>query len=691
MADAGGGAESELALTLLGEPALRLRGTAIRIPNRKLMCMLAYLALNPDGRETRERLTGLLWSESDEKLARGSLRQAISAFRKVAAELGYEGFATDRAAVGLDLGALKVDVAEVEAHCAPGDLHPALLDMDDLPSRLMQGCEDADPAFAAWLPVQREALRDRLLRRLGQALAGLEPGAPGAEDVARAVLKLDPTQEEAARHLMTSRALAGDTAGAIRVYDRLWQVLGDDYDMEPSERTAGLVAEIKSGAFESRAALTRPMPPAPAARGLAEAPAARLSRLPGPSKTPPVLLIEGFTLVPGADSGGKAMLAGFRHALIASLVRFREWRVADAGRGATAEAPGGAADRFRVRAEAQAGRAGALNVVLTIMEEATGLFVWSDVFELTPETWAETQNRLIKQVTIALNISLSADRLRRTAQAPVLSASLYDRWLEGQRLILDFSPEAWVEAERLFREVTEAAPDFAPAWSSRAQIGNTRHIAQPGVMRSLRAHRETAELAQRGVALDPLDSRAQLALGWSLAFSGRWEQAELNFELAFQLNGHDAWTLTSVAQAWAFAGRYAEARRLATSALEATPLPNLTRWGYHAGIRTLCGDDAGALEAARIAGDSHANNGMWRAAALARLDRVEEAKAEAEACLEVLESRWRGAGPFTPQAATRWLLHLFPIRREPDWERLRQGLAMAGLPVEDAFFGDLPE
>jgi hypothetical protein len=29
----------------------------------------------------------------------------------------------------------------------------------------------------------------------------------------------------------------------------------------------------------------------------------------------------------------------------------------------------------------------------------------------------------------------------------------------------------------------------------------------------------------------------------------------------------------------------------------------------------------------------------------------------------------------------RWYLHIFPIRRREDWERLRDGLAGVGLPV----------
>jgi len=498
--------------------------------------------------------------------------------------------------------------------------------------------------------------------------------------VAQALHRLDPTHEEAARRAREARALAADTAGAIKVYNRLYEVLGKDYDMEPSSRTLDLIAEIKSGGFEARLAEAAAPPPV-APRSAAPAEAAR--------GAPPVLLIDPFRLGGDAAQGDARMVVdGFRLALIASLVRFREWRVADGERAGEGGAPPPDGPRFRVRADAHA-RGGELLLVLTILDDASGFFLWSDSVSLAFDTWLEAQNRLIRQVTIALNISVSADRLRRIAQGPDLAPSLYDLWLRGQRMILDFNPDAWEEAGSLFRRVIAGAPSFAPAYSSLAQLGNTAHVARPGWMRSAAYHRETLETAQQAVALDPLDSRAQLALGWSLAYCGRWEQAELNFESALQLNSHDPWTMTSVAQAWAFAGRFDEALRLARAAQESTPLPNQTRWGYHAGIRLLCGDYAGALEAARTAGDSHANNGMWRAAALAHLGDARAAAEEARACLATVASRWRGPRDPNDRDIARWLLHMFPIRREPDWQRLRDGLAVSGMPVNGASFGDV--
>src|SRR5262249_26645895 len=74
-----GGAESStqprLVISLFGGGAFSFAGRDIALRNRKARAMLAYLALSERGEEQRERLAGLLWSESSEAHARATLRQ----------------------------------------------------------------------------------------------------------------------------------------------------------------------------------------------------------------------------------------------------------------------------------------------------------------------------------------------------------------------------------------------------------------------------------------------------------------------------------------------------------------------------------------------------------------------------------------------------------------------------------------
>ena len=149
------------------------------------------------------------------------------------------------------------------------------------------------------------------------------------------MLRLDPTHEEACRVAMRCAAEAGETGAALRLYDELYRLLGDEYHMEPSQATQSLWVEVKQGVFEGA-------PPEPdnaqdgtagqcrsAGRSGARAAAAQSPRpaAPRPAPPKPALFIEGFAMN-GVDPARMHLVEGFRLDLVACLVRFRELYVA---------------------------------------------------------------------------------------------------------------------------------------------------------------------------------------------------------------------------------------------------------------------------------------------------------------------------------------------------------------------------
>ena len=86
-------------------------------------------------------------------------------------------------------------------------------------------------------------IETRLRERLTANLAA-QAGEPAAR-TARALLALDPSDENACRALMRESVRAGATARALEAYARLWNHLDEEYGIEPSAETRELVAEIK--------------------------------------------------------------------------------------------------------------------------------------------------------------------------------------------------------------------------------------------------------------------------------------------------------------------------------------------------------------------------------------------------------------------------------------------------------------
>jgi TolB-like protein len=408
--------------------------------------------------------------------------------------------------------------------------------------------------------------------------------------------------------------------------------------------------------------------------------------VPGAAAARVALLVQPFD-INGVPPDRAHLVHGFRHELIACLVRFREWYVVDG----PAMPPGRTDARVSVRyaVSATAYQAGdRISMLLTLVEQASGIFVWSERVELSLENWFEAQQRILRRIAASFNAQLSTARLMRLAGEPDVSLEAYDRWLRGQAMIFSFSADPEARAVPLLQETVERMPGFAPAWSGLAQALNNRHIGRPGVTRDREREQTALGYARRAVELDPTDSRAHLAFAWAQALADRHAQGETNVALALELNPFDSWTLMSAAMFFGFSGDHERARQLAEQSLQTALAPGRTHWVYYGTIAFLAGEYELAAETLERAEEVISQTQGWRAAALAHLGREREAQAAAQRFLATCRARWCGTGAATESAITTWMLVQQPIRLPADWARLAQGLRRAGLPAAGAAHGN---
>lgn len=665
----GDGAQGpRLTLCVLGELTASVAGRRLPLATRKAKALVGYLALSTSGSDTRERLVGLFWSESDEHHARASLRQAIHEIRAACTAVGFTGFSTDRQTLGLARGHISSDVDEILARLDAREVDDRLLQSPRLADTLLEQLDGVDPAFHVWIRTKRQLLHDRLTT----ALEGLLPreGEPGeATAAAMALLSLDPTHELACRHLIRNRSARGDVGGAMKVYKTLWDVLDQDYDIEPSRETQELIVGIKqdAGLTDAPAAAAAEPKPAVAPRGKA-----LWNRL---------MMSVGHFDAAGVPDDRRYIVNGFRHELLACLSRFREWSVRALGAKETIEPRSWSSPpEYLIEGTAYEG-AGTIHLIITLRDASTGVCIWSQRCALTLETWVWTQQQIIRQIASALNVHLSAERLRRTAGEDIVSLDLHDRWLRGQDLVHTLTSANWRSARAIFENLVEDAADYAPALTSLVQMSNTEHIARPGHFRDPANQAEAMVLALRAVRLDPLDCRAQLNLAWTHQLAGRTAEATLHAGLAVDLNSNDPWTLMSCGQIFAYCGEYDRARSLAETSLSLVPVATPQQMTYLSVIAFLAGDYEACVEAARQGLDASPGFCVWECAALAHLQRTEEAAAVLDRAFERIAADWHGADEPAPEAMASWLLNIFPIAVEADRQRLAAGLAKAGAPV----------
>jgi DNA-binding SARP family transcriptional activator/TolB-like protein len=666
-----------LAISVLGPMRAATQGRDVRLRSRKARAVLAYLALTEGRQETRERLVGLLWSESEEAKARTSLRQILHELGEDLGAVGFEGLDRGRLRVTLDEQDMEVDAQRLLELACANRVHPRLIDEPLISDSYLRDLDHVDPAFSVWAKARRQGFHDHLIRCLELSLRLGPEYRDLRRECAQAILNLDPTHEEACRAYMQLSAEAGDVVAAQRAYKALWDVLDTEFDTEPSPETIALIAEIKQGNVKP---VPLPAPRSDAPDIFPEAPQtlSELPSLPFDSDARLALLIEPFSMM-GVEATSLHLVEGFRHDLMAYLVRFREWFVV-----AGSTLPKDQAIEGRVSASycvaATAYHAGdATSLVLTLRELGTGIHIWSDRFILTLANWFESQQEICRQIAISLHVQVSRGRLSRISSQPIAALPVYDLWLRGQAALNRFSTENWKTAADMFTTAIQREPQFAPGYSSLAQMNNVAHFVHPGVHRSTHNEQRTLTLARKAVALDAMDSRSQLALGWSLAMAKKYGQAAVHMELAHQLNPSDSWTLISSALCLGYCGDVGQAADLAAQSFKSTLSPTPLHWAYKAQIAFLQSDYHGTVEAADRAQDVMLGMIAWRAAALAHLGDVSAARDVGVRFLNLARSSWVGGEPATDPAIGRWLLHMFPIASKEIWERLRTGVVAAGV------------
>lgn len=722
-------ARNVLSIQVLGKFELRLDGRLVDLSSRKARALLGYLVLNESPEATRERIVGLMWSDSDEERARGSLRQCLREIRTALPDTVFDGLLADRLEIKLDPSCLDVDLWSALSDARDGRVPLRLLDGPTLVDDILVELQSVDEQFGSWLIAKRQTLKERLLRFLEVPLRRLVQEEDEAMLVSRAILNLDSTHEEAARKLMRTLAARGDGAGAQRVYKRLWDVLADEFDSEPDQQTQAVIAEIKfaipfsgsgssssgigpehardvtpgaatapagstkspvegtasASSFSARALLSSSVRSAlaqsPADRPMFDhesQPAIRANRIARPEGTKLVLSIAPFALS-GADGSPAYILQGFRRELIACLVRFREWVVRE-GTG-NVDTPGSNLEEYVLEADGLCIGQG-VHLSLTLKDVASNDYLWSEILDLNLETLFDAQKSVVRRITTALNVHVSANRMALIAPRPDENLRAYDQWLRGQAYLLTYEPAGWQKASEIFGDIIVRTPSFSPAYSSLAQLQNTIHFVHPGVSRTNGRTEEALQYARSATRLDPIDSRAQLSLGWAHAMSGQHDQAATHHTLAHELNDNDPWTLVSAALGFAFRGTSDRSKKLADHALSLSLTPSPAHWRYQAMIRYMNGDYEACLAAAQEAETSIANVLVWKAAALNHLGQTEAARRATDKFFQSVASRWFDTKPAGRETMTRWFLSAFPIAKLEDWERLRDDFAGAGAPVE---------
>jgi YVTN family beta-propeller protein len=245
-------------ISLTGQVSIEANGARLderSFPGRQGRLLFAYL-LAAEGRPVpRDELADLLWGDAPPPRWQKALSVLVSKLRALLEDCGVDSQAALRSAFGcyqlvlppgawIDVAAAREAVDGAEAALDAGEVAAArelATGAAGLARRTFLPGEDG-----LWVDEKRRELSEVLVR----ALECLADGCLAAGDAREAVrhaeelIALEPYREGGFRRLMHAHAAAGDSAEALRVYERCRRLLADELGAYPSPETESVYRDL---------------------------------------------------------------------------------------------------------------------------------------------------------------------------------------------------------------------------------------------------------------------------------------------------------------------------------------------------------------------------------------------------------------------------------------------------------------
>jgi DNA-binding SARP family transcriptional activator len=267
---------SALKIALLGPPEVSHRDHRLTFPDRKGLALLAYLATE-GGAHERQKLTRLLWPESDMAHGRSALRITLLHLRRIIEEddspegkshllITQDTIGLDLASgIDLDLHALETAWKLVRGLPAPeavkGEVRRTLIARLQSAAVLYRGGFLQEFTlrntldFDNWVGMQQGYWYQRI-EQVFDWLSQLQSAEGALEQVIETVERwrsFDPLNEDISLRLMQLQFASGNRTAALKTYETYQDVLMTELSAKPSRKLVAL-AEVLRNASPPRIA-----------------------------------------------------------------------------------------------------------------------------------------------------------------------------------------------------------------------------------------------------------------------------------------------------------------------------------------------------------------------------------------------------------------------------------------------------
>jgi TolB-like protein len=600
-----------LVLNLLGGFEASFEGgQAVPLSTKTGQALIAYLALTPDRRHSRDKLAGMLWEDRPDEQARTSLRQTLAVLRKaLPAEPPWLRSEGEIIAIAPD--ACAVDVSEFERLSAQADAAALGRAAALYKGALLDGFHLRSEGFSDWLGTERARLHECALQALRALLALQAKSDDSTAAIATAgrLLVLDPADEAAHRALMRLYAADGRADAALRQYQSCREHLRRALDVAPQRETEALYQDLLAGR-------NAPVPAEPKA-----APPAK-------SVKPEMPSIAVLPFVNQNDDPSEAHLSdGITEDIITELSRYRSLPVI--ARSSSFQFRGQAADIAAIRqrlgvryvVEGSLRKLGTqIRISARLIDCESESTLWADRYDRRQEEIFDLQDQVAGAIAATLEGRIAARGAERARRKPTVAWDAYDHFLQGRALMQRYrSAESVVH----FTRAIAIDPGYVDAYAWRSGARTSTYVIDGRTPPSLVS--EALADAQQALARDDENAWGHQAMGYVCLWLNRMEDAGIHFDRAIALNPIDVDIACDRANWLLCVDRLDEALAALDSAIRRDPFPPIWAWEVRGSVLYRLERYEEALAAYRKVDLDYYWMPAFLAACYAQLGRAEEA------------------------------------------------------------------
>ena len=576
-------AAGKLELRLLGSATILVDGVAVeerQWTRRKSKALLKLLALAPQHQLHREQLIEHLWPEQEAELAANNLNKIIHAARR-ALEPTLKAGAESRFILTHDQqvmlrapDSLWIDVEEFEQRAATALKSKAVADYEHA-LELYTGELLPEDRYEDWAAARRERLSRLENRLLSESAQLYESAGQLQSSIERfqQLVALNPSNEDAHRHLMRLYVLSGSRHEALAQFQQCQAALRKDLDAEPESQTIALYEQIVAGQLPSAAPTVElshnvhrpaglPLPEATIPTSTAPVPAVRQRSLFWLGVAASVALVfiagagalyfrsqprevEAIAVLPftnsSDDSNVEYLSDGITESLINRLSQVSGMRVM--ARTTAFRYKGREIDPQKIGAE--------LNVqaLLTgrVLQRGDELVIQADLIDVKDgaQLWGEKYNRklsdiltvqteIAREITDRLRLRLTNEQQHLIAKQHTENIEAYQRYLQGRFYWNKRNAEGVKKAVEFYEQAINADPTYALAY---AGIADAYAVWPDDSLTRKETATRVKAAASKAVDLDPQLPEAHTSLAFAKMIEDRnLTGAESSFKRSIELN-----------------------------------------------------------------------------------------------------------------------------------------------------------